>query len=210
MKWHEYRQRRACRLVGLSRSVGRYRGQPRWYEALRARLKELAVRYPRYGYLRLHVLLAGEDLVVNAKRTYGVYREKGLQVRRRKRRRLPRRDRVVLAAPERPMQRWLLNQQASGRRFRVLNIVDDCSRGFPGQIVDLSISGERLARFLDDLAGHRGLPETLVLDNDPELTSRPMFEWSRRTGVNLHFIEPGQPIQNAFVDSFNGRFATYV
>ncbi len=210
MKRHGYSQRRACRLVGLSRSVAQYRGRLRRDETLRARLKELAARYRRYGYLRLHVLLAGEGLVVNAKRTYRLYREENLQVRRRKRRRLPRRDRVVLAAPMRPMQRWSLDfmsdQLASGRRFRILNIVDDCSRECPGQIVDLSISGERLARFLDDLARRRGLPETLVLDNGPELTSRAMFEWSRRTGVKLHFIDPGKPVQNAFVESFNGRF----
>lgn len=175
-----------------------------------ARLRDLAARYRRYGYLRLHVLLAGKGLVVNAKRTYRLYREEGLQVRRRKRCRLPRRDRVPLSAPARPMERWSLDfmsdQLASGRRFRILNIVDDCSRECPGQIVDLSISGERLARFLDDPATVRGLPETLVMDNGPELTSRAMFEWSRRIDVGLHFIEPGKPVQNAFVESFNGRF----
>ena len=108
------------------------------------------------------------------------------------------------------MQRWSLDfmsdQLASGRRFRILNIVDDCSRECPGQIVDLSISGERLARFLDDLGTRCGLPETLVLDNGPELTSRAMFEWSRRTGVKLHVIDPGKTVQKDFFESFNGRF----
>ena len=207
---HAYSQRRACRLVGCPRSVVQYRPRPRNDGALRARLKELAARYRRYGYLRLHVLLAQEGMVVNAKRTYRLYCEDGLQVRRRKRRRLPRRDRVPLPAPSRPMQRWSMDfmsdQLASGRRFRILNIVDNHSRECPGQIVDLSISGERLARFLDGLAGKHGLPRELVMDNGPELTSKAMFEWSQRTGVNLHFIEPGKPIQNAFVESFNGRF----
>lgn len=155
-------------------------------------------------------MLAGEGLVVNAKRTYRLYREEGLQVRRRKRRRLPRHDRLPPAMAEHPMQRWSLDfvsdQLASGRRFRVLNIVDDHSRECPGQIVDLSISGERLARFLDHLGRWRGLPETLVMDNGPELTSRAMFEWARANRVGLHFIEPGKPIQNAYVESFNGRF----
>ena len=209
MAQRNHSQRRACRLVGLSRSVAQYRCGPRQDDTLRARLKELAARYRRYGYLRLHVLLAGEGLVVNAKRTYRLYREEGLQVRQRKRHRLPRRDRLPLPVPARPMQRWSLDfmsdQLASGRRFRILNIVDDHSRECPGQIVDLSISGERLARFLDDLARVRGLPETLVMDNGPELTSRAMFEWSRRVSVGLHFIEPGKPAQNAFVESFNGR-----
>lgn len=209
MDRHRYSQRRACGLVGLSRSVAQYRGRPQRDDVLRARLKSLAARYRRYGYLRLHVLLADEGLVVNVKRTYRLYREEGLQVRRRKRRRLPRCDRVPLPAPERPMQRWSLDfmsdQLASGRRFRILNIVDDCSRECPGQIIDFSISGERLARFLDQLGRSRGLPRALVMDNGPELTSRAMFDWARQTGVALHFIEPGKPIQNAYVESFNGR-----
>ena len=210
MDRHDLSQRRACRLVGLSRSVAHYRCRPRNDEALRARLQDLAARYRRYGYLRLHVLLAREGLVVNAKRTYRLYCEEGLQVRRRKRRRLPRRDRLPLPVPDRPMRRWSLDfmsdQLASSRRFRILNIVDDCSRECPGQIVDLSISGERLARFLDDLARYRGLPESLIMDNGPELTSKAMFEWAQDASVALHFIEPGKPAQNAFVESFNGRF----
>lgn len=92
------------------------------------------------------------------------------------------------------------------RRFRVLNIVDDYSKICPGQIMDLSISGARLARYLDDLALLVGLPEEIVLDNGPEGTSRAMFEWSEKTNVRLRFIEPGKPVQNAFVGSFNSRF----
>jgi putative transposase len=132
-----------------------------------------------------------------------------LQVRTKKRRKLPRRDRVAPRLPEQPMQRWSLDfmsdQLADHRRFRVLNIVDDHSRPCPGQIVDVSISGARLARFLDELASGQGLPREIVLDNGPEGTSRAMFAWSERTGVRLRFIEPGKPVQNAFVESFNGR-----
>lgn len=95
---------------------------------------------------------------------------------------------------------------SSGRRFRSLNIVDDYSRECPGQLVDLSISGERLARFLNDLAKLRALPESLVIDNGPELTSKAIFEWAQANRVALHFSEPGKPTQNAFVASFNGRF----
>ena len=107
------------------------------------------------------------------------------------------------------MQRWSLDfvsdQFADCRRFRVLNIVDDHSRFCPGQIVDVSISGARVARYLDDLALLHGLPEEIVLDNGPEGTSRAMFDWSERTGVRLRFIEPGKPVQNAFVESLNGK-----
>ena len=203
-------ERRAYRLAGLSRSVQQYQPIDRDDGAIIARLKELASENRRYGYLRLHALLRREGLALNRKRTYRLYRLEGLQVRTKKRRKLPRRDRVAPQAPEKPMQRWSLDfmsdQLADHRRFRVLNVVDDFSRFCPGQIVDLSISGERLARFLDELGDEIGLPEEIVMDNGPELTSKAMFDWSERTGVRLRFIEPGKPIQNAFVESFNSRF----
>lgn len=154
-------------------------------------------------------MLRREGLVRNRKRTYRLYRDEGLQVRTKKRRKLPRRDRIAPQVPERPMHRWSLDfmsdQLADYRRFRILNIVDDYSRICPGQIVDVSISGARLARFLDELALVYGLPEEIVLDNGPEGTSRAMFDWSHRSDVRLRFIEPGKPVQNAFVESFNGR-----
>lgn len=207
---HRFSERRACGLVGISRSVLHYVSKRDEDAPIRARLKELAGQYRRYGYLRLHVFLRAEGLVINAKRTYRLYCEEGLQVRRRKRKRLPSRDRISLEAAERPNQRWSLDFMSDAlwnyRRFRVLNIVDDCTRESPGQIVDFSISGERLARYLDELAVVRGYPEELVHDNGPELTSRAMFVWSQRTGVKLRFIQPGKPTQNAYVESFNGKF----
>ena len=203
-------ERRACRIVGLSRSVQQYRPLLKDDEAAIKRMKELASENRRYGYLRLHAMLRREGLVVNHKRTYRLYTEQGLQVRTKKRRKLPRRDRVAPQVPEKPMQRWSLDfvsdQLADCRRFRVLNIVDDHSRFCPGQIVDVSIPGARVARFLDDLAHRMGLPEEIILDNGPEGTSKAMFDWSERTGVRLRFIEPGKPAQNAFVESFNGKF----
>lgn len=202
-------ERRACRIVGLARSVQQYRPVPKDDAAVVKRMKELASENRRYGYLRLHAMLRREGLVLNAKRTYRLYTEQGLQVRTRKRRKLPRRDRVSPQVPERPMQRWSMDfvgdQLADCRRFRVLNIVDDHSRICPGQIVDVSIPGARVARFLADLALRFGLPEEIVLDNGPEGTSKAMFDWSERTGVRLRFIEPGKPVQNAFVESFNGK-----
>lgn len=210
MAEHGFSQRRACRLVGLSRSVARDVSRRQPDTALRERLRDLAGQHKRYGYLRLHVLLRREGLVVNAKRTWRLYKEEGLAVRTRKRRRLAGRERVPLAVPERPNQRWSLDfvsdSLCSGRRFRVLNIVDDFSRECPGQLVDVSISGERLARFLDHLAVFHGLPEEIVMDNGPEMTSKAMFLWSLKTGVRLRFIQPGKPMQNGFVESFNGRF----
>lgn len=203
-------ERRACRTVGLARSVAQYRPIPRNDEAATVRLKELASANRRYGYKRLHALMRREGLVANHKRTYRLYCQEGLQVRTKKRRKLPRRDRVPIMAPDAPNERWSLDfvsdQLATCRRFRVLNIVDDHSKFCPGQIVDVSISGEKLAGFLDDLGEICGLPKEIVLDNGPEGTSKAMFDWSERTGVRLRFIEPGKPVQNAFVESFNGRF----
>ena len=110
-------------------------------------------------------------------------------------------------------ERWsadfMLDQLANGRRFRILNLIDGFSRQCVGQIVDTSISGARVARYLNELSTTRPLPRTLVLDNGPEFTSKAMFFWARRTGVRLHFIQPGKPTQNAFVESFNGKFREY-
>jgi len=202
-------ERRACQLLGISRSALRYQGR-RDDSALRQRLKVLATEYPRYGYGLLHALLKREGLVVNPKRTYRVYREEKLQVRTKRRKRLAKRPRVEMAVPTAANQRWSLDfvsdQLATGRRFRILNIVDDHTRECVSQVVDFSLSGLRVARALDELAGGRGLPRQLVLDNGPEFTSKAMFLWSERTGVELHFIEPGKPMQNAFVESYNGKF----
>jgi putative transposase len=191
-------ERRSCRIVGLPRSMAQYRPVARDDSAVVARMRVLATEHRRYGCPRLHAMLRREGLVVNHKRTERLYRAEGLQVRTKKRRKLPRRDRGAARVPERPMQRWSLDfmsdQLAAYRRFQVLNIVDDHSRFCPGQIVDLSISGARVARYLDELATRFGLPEEIVLDNGPEGTSRAMFVWSERTGVRLRFIEPGKPV----------------
>ena len=175
-------QRHACRLLGLPRSVARYQAMPRDDEPLRARLNALAICYPRYGYLLLYALLRQEGLVVNRKRTYRLYREAGLQVRTRRHKRLVR-PRVAMPCPDRPNQRWSMDfvsdQLALGRRFRLLNIADDFNRECVGQLVDTSIAGRRLARFLGEVAQPRSLPASIVCDNGPELTSKAMFFWAR-------------------------------
>ncbi len=157
----------------------------------------------------LHGLLKNEGLVINKKRTYRLYTEAGLQVRTKKRKKLVR-PRIAMELPARLDERWSLDfvhdQLAGGRRFRVLNIVDDYSRECIGQIVDFSISGERVARYLSQLIEARGKPRSVVCDNGTEFTSKAMFFWSRDTGVKLNFIQPGKPTQNAFVESFNGKF----
>ena len=203
-------QRRACRLIEVHRSVVRHPGRRGRDGALRERLKVLARAYPRYGYPMLHALAKAEGLVVNREKTYRIYREESLQVRRRRRQRLKDRSRVPRRPVSGPNQSWSMDfmsdQLATGRRFRILNIVDDYSRECVGQIVDIAITGQRVSRLLDQLAVERGRPEAITVDNGPEFRSKAMDLWFQRTGGELHFIEPGKPIQNALVASFNGKF----
>lgn len=202
-------ERTACKLVGLSRTAYRYQARPREESALRERLKTLAAEHSRYGYLMLHGLLKAEGLVTNKKRTWRLYTEEGLQVRTKKRKKLTR-PRLPMAVPEAPNQRWSMefvsDQLSDGRRFRVLNVVDDFSREVVGQLTSVSISGLHVARFLNQLAEERGLPRLLICDNGPEFTSKAMFFWAKEQRTKLGFIQPGKPTQNAFVESLNGNF----
>lgn len=172
-------------------------------------MKQLAAEFPRYGYLMLHGLLKGEGLVKNKKQTYRLYTEEGLQVRTKKRKKITR-PRLPIGVPLATNQRWSMDfvsdQLSSGRRFRVLNIVDDFSREVIGQLVSVSISGNQVARFLSQLIETRGKPVSIVCDNGTEFTSKAMFFWSKGAKVKLSFIQPGKPTQNAFVESLNGKF----
>ena len=202
-------RRRACGLIGISESSYRYRSVRKTIPDLKELLVRFAQDRPRWGYRRLHVLLRREGFAVNHKRLYRLYRAEGLAVRRRWHRRLAR-PRIALTAPSCPNERWSLDfvsdQLANGRTFRTLNVVDDHTRECRGIEVDTSISGQRVARFLDRLVDEHGLPQALLFDNGPEFRSRALEEWAYRRGVQLHFIQPGKPTQNAFVESFNGRF----
>lgn len=201
--------RAACRLVNISRSVYQYQPTKAKDDALRARLKALATQHPRFGYLMLHGFLKNEGLVCNKKKTYRLYREEKLQVRTKKRKKL-KRNRQILLVPSKPRQRWSMDfvydQLSSGRRFRVLNVIDDFNRELLGQLTSFSISGHQVARFLTQLTQEHGLPNQIVCDNGTEFTSKAMFFWSQESKVHLAFIQPGKPTQNAFVESFNGKF----
>ena len=209
LKGRRVSERRACRLVRFSRSAAWYRRRGRNDAALRERLKALAQEYPRYGCPTLHDMLKAEGRVVNFKRTYRLYREEELQVRRKRRKKLHV-PRIPMLLPNAVNERWSVDfvsdQLASGRRFRVFNVVDDFTRECVLQIVDFSISGQRLANELDRLAATRRLPKSIVCDNGPELTSKALDAWTYRNGVELRFIQPGKPVQNAYGESFNGKF----
>lgn len=202
-------ERRACGLVGMSRSSARYRGSGRDDRQLRERLRVLAGERRRFGYRRLHVLLAREGWVVNHKRVYRLYRAEGLSVRKRCRKRVARErcPRPELAGPN---QRWALDFVSDalswGRKIRMLTVIDIFTRESLAIEVDTSLSGVRVARVLDQIIAQRGAaPEEIVLDNGPELTSKALDQWAYSRGVQLLFIEPGKPVQNCFVESFNGR-----
>jgi putative transposase len=202
-------ERVACKLVGLSRTALRYEPKSREDSVVRARLKTLATDYPTYGYLLLHGLLKAEGLVINKKQTYRLYSEESLQVRTKKRKKLIR-PRQPMEIPTTINQRWSMDfvsdQLSNGRRFRVLNIVDDYSREMVGQLVLVSITGNQVARFLAGVIEQRGRPKKIICDNGTEFTSKAMFFWSQETAVSLGFIQPGKPTQNAFVESLNGKF----
>ncbi len=206
---HGVSERKACQLVGLSRSGYRYQAKPKDDSTLRKRLNELATQYPQYGYLMLHNLLKGEGLVVNKKQTYRLYTEQSLQVRTKKRKKLIR-PRIPMVMPIAKDIRWSMDfvsdQLSNGRRFRVLNVVDDYTREMTGQLIAFSISGQRVARFLRQLVDQRRKPDQIICDNGTEFTSKAMFFWQRDTGVKLGFIQPGKPTQNAFIESLNGKF----
>lgn len=163
----------------------------------------------RFGSPRLHVLLKREGLVVNHKRTERIYKLEKLSLRLKKRKRRPAGVRIKLPMPQKPNKRWSMDfvqdVLQDGRRFRILTVVDDFSRECPGVEVDTSIGGFRVARVLDRLSEQRGLPESITVDNGPEFAGKTLDEWAYRKGVKLNFIQPGKPVQNAFVESFNGR-----
>lgn len=202
-------QRRACRVMRLARSRWQYRSRRPRREALRTRLRELAVARPRWGYKRLHVLLRREGQQVNHKLVYRLYREEGLRVRRRGRKYVTG-PRVPLPTPTRPNQRWgmdfISDAFVEGRRFRCLTMVDECSRECPAIEADVSLPAVRVIAVLDQLAAARGLPECLVVDHGPEFISKALDAWAYQHGVHLVFIRPGKPSDNAFVESFHSRF----
>ncbi len=203
--------RRACRLVQLSRSRWHYRSLRPPDTALRERLKELAGLRPRWGYQRLHVLLRREGTVVNHKKVLRLYREEGLAVTRR-RRRIKRvaTVRVPLPVPRGRTERWSMDfvsdALASGRPFRCFTLVDDFTHECLAIEAGQSLPALRVIQVLDRVGALHGLPRSIVCDNGPEFAGRALDVWAHDRGVALQFIRPGKPIENAFVESFNGKF----
>ena len=206
---YDMSERYACRLLGMGRSTHRYQWRkPARDAVLRTRLRELAAQRMRFGYRRLRAMLLREGMPANHKRVYRLYREEGLAMRIRQRRRIRWSGGVVKPAAAKPNERWsmdFVSDCASSRKLRMLTIVDDCTRECPAIEVDTSLGGLRVRRVLDRIASERGLPQAIVVDNGPEFRSRVLAAWSEERGVRLEFIQPGKPVQNAYIESFNGR-----
>jgi putative transposase len=201
-------ERRAVRWTGFSRSSMRYVSLKDPQEELRVRIRALAAKRIRWGYRRIHVLLLREGWQVNRKRVQRIYREENLAVRRKGRKRrseVPRPNREELGQVN---ERWSLDfvsdSLSGGRRFRALTVIDEFSRECPAIEVSHSLPSERVIAVLERLREERGLPKVIITDNGPEFTSRAFDAWAYARGVKLEYIQPGKPVQNAFIESLNG------
>ena len=204
-------ERRACLLVGLSRTVLHYLPQVQPANAqLQDRIVELAQERRRFGYRRIHALLRREGIDANHKRVYRLYQEAGLSVRRRKRRHGVALERERLELPACPNDVWSMDfvsdALSNGRRIKALTIVDDFTKEAVDIAVDHGISGHYVTRVLDQAIRFRGVPKAIRTDQGPEFTGRALDQWAYRNGVQLKLIQPGKPTQNAYIESFNGKF----
>ena len=209
MTTHALSQRRACGLIGITRrGFQRASAEDRNHQ-LRQRLRELAEQRRRWGCPMLYLVLRREGWRANHKRVERLYREEGLSLRRRRRRKRLSHLRVVRERPVAANQTWAVDfihdSLISGRRFRAFAVLDEWSRESLAIEVDVSLTGERVTRVLERLRSRRGLPTVIQSDNGPELRGRVLDQWADENGVRLQFIEPGKPIQNAYIESFNAR-----
>ena len=209
MNTFDISERRACGLLGLWRSSCRYRSKPDSNQQLREKLVSLAHERPRFGYRRIGVLLAREGEHVNHKRLFRLYRQAGLSVKRTRRKKLVRtgvRQPVLTARNEEWSLDFISDALADGRSLRVLTVVDNFTRECVALEADTSFSGERVTRVLDRVIDRRGRPAAIRMDNGPELTSRRFLVWCMERKIAANYIQPGKPVQNSYIESFNGRF----
>ena len=202
-------ERKSCMLVKVNRSSKQYKGTPRDDSLERERIRELAEKHKRYGSPRIHVLLRREGIPINHKKTERIYREEGLSLRRKKRKKLLG-VRIAPRSATRLNEVWSMDfvsdALACGRRFRVLTVVDDYSRLSPGLEVASSLPGQRVTRFIDQVSLNHGYPERIRVDNGPEFLSRDFTTWALKKGIRIEYIRPGKPSDNCYIESFNGKF----
>lgn len=202
-------ERSSCRALGMSRATQRYAARRAHPDELLVRMRDLAAKRPRAGYRTLGRLLRREGLQVNHKRVYRLYRAEGLSIRVKRRRRLAASPRQTPAPVTRPGERWAMDfvsdSTSDGHRFRILTLLDTFTRRAPGVVIERSISGVRVVRFLEQVAAKIGYPKSITVDNGPEFISNALDQWAHAHSVHLFFSRPGKPVDNAFIESFNGR-----
>ena len=202
-------QRRACRTLGVSRATVRYRAQRGNDQRLCGLLCELAQTRRRFGYRRLAVMLQRLGERVNVKRVHRLYREEQLHLRRKRHRKRIAGPRGALLPCSHPNQGWSLDfvtdTLGNGRKFRMLNVIDDCTRECLCIEVSTGFSGRHVTRVLERLCQQQGRPEVIRSDNGPEFISKAVQDWAKERGINWHCIEPGKPTQNSHIESFNGK-----
>jgi putative transposase len=207
---HGVSQRRACDVLAVDRSSIRYMSIRPDDTAERAAMKAVAAERRRFDYRRIHIMLDRQGIVMDLKKLRRLYREERLQVRKRGGRKRALGTRRPMVVPQSVNERWSLDfisdAFTDGRRFRVLAVVDDFTRECLALVADTSLSGTRVVRELDAVIARRGRPMTIVSDNGTEFTSTAILSWCQSTAVDWHYIAPGKPMQNGFIESFNGRF----
>jgi len=206
---HQVSQRRACEVLAVDRSTVRYRSKRIDDIEQREAIKRVAKERRRFGYRRINVMLQREGIHMNHKKLRRIYAEEKLQVRRRGGRKRALGTRRPMEVPNGANQRWSLDFVSDaftdGRRFRILTVVDDFTKECVALVPDTSISGLRVARELDQVVELQGMPKTIVSDNGTEFTSMAILKWVQENGIDWHYIQPGKPTQNAFIESFNGK-----
>lgn len=208
IKAHEAARARVARVLGLNRTTLYYKRTTRDDEALKTRLKYLASKHRRFGLPRIHYLARREGIVKSHHRTRRIYNELELQLKKRKRRKkFSQVVRVPFEKPKRPNEIWSFDFQfdctETGRKIKCLNIVDDFTKKCPGILVRYAIPAKEMITFFDSL---RNLPKKLRCDNGPEMQSKAFLDWATSREIEIEYIDPGKPIQNAYIESFNGRF----
>lgn len=206
---HGLSQRRACRLLAFDRSVGRYKHKRKNDKEIKDKIISIAHERRRFGYRRICILLKREGLKINHKKVYRLYKESGLKVRKRGGRKRALGSRIAPIELCKPNQRWSLDfvsdALANGRRLRILTIVDDFTRESLKMVVDTSINGVRVAREVSELIEVRGKPECILSDNGTEFTSHAILQWCCDNEISWKYIQPGKPMQNGYIESFNGK-----
>lgn len=206
---HEVSQRRACLVLGFTRALVRYTFTRAPDVLVRERLKALAAERRRFGYRRLAIFLRRDGFACNIKKVYRIYKEEQLMVKRRKGRKKATGTRAPLPRPDGLNQVWsvdfISDALTDGRRFRLLAIMDQCSREAISIAADTSMPGLRVVRELEYLVHLRGKPEVIISDNGPELTSKAVLIWAARHQIDWHYITPGKPQQNGFTESLNDK-----